>query len=40
VKYSFKGPGKKLLVCLGGGHASLNVEFSIDRQVPVREPGS
>jgi hypothetical protein len=39
VNYSFKGP-KKLLVCLASGHASLNVEFSIDQQVPVREPGS
>jgi pimeloyl-ACP methyl ester carboxylesterase len=39
VNYSFKGP-KKLLVCLANGRASLNVEFSIDQQVPVREPGS
>jgi pimeloyl-ACP methyl ester carboxylesterase len=38
VNYSFKGPGKKLLVCLAGARASLKVEFSIDRQVPVREP--
>jgi len=37
VNYSFKGP-KKLVVCLASGHASLKVEFSIDRQVPVREP--
>ena len=40
INYSFKGPSKKLMVCLANGHASLNVEFSIDRQVPVREPGS
>ncbi len=38
VNYGFKGPGKKLLVCLATAHASLKVEFSIDRQVPVREP--
>ena len=38
VNYGFRGPGKKLLVCLQTGHASLKVEFSIDRQVPVREP--
>jgi pimeloyl-ACP methyl ester carboxylesterase len=40
VNYSFKGPGKKLLVCMGTGRASLNVEFVIDREVPMREPGS
>ena len=40
VTYSFRGPGKKLLVCLATARASLKVEFSIDRQVPVREPGS
>ncbi|RRA47166.1 triacylglycerol lipase [Acidipila sp. EB88] len=38
VNYSFEGPGKKLLVCLAGAHASLQVEFLIDRQVPLREP--
>jgi pimeloyl-ACP methyl ester carboxylesterase len=38
VSYSFKGPGKKLLVCLGTARASLKVQFSIDRQVPLREP--
>jgi pimeloyl-ACP methyl ester carboxylesterase len=38
VRYGFKGPTKKLLVCLGTARASLKVEFSIDRQVPVREP--
>jgi pimeloyl-ACP methyl ester carboxylesterase len=40
VNYGFRGPGKKLVVCLTSGRASLKVEFSIDRQVPVREPGS
>jgi pimeloyl-ACP methyl ester carboxylesterase len=40
INYGFKGPGKKLLVCLGNAHASLKVEFSIDRQVPVREPAN
>jgi hypothetical protein len=38
VLYGFRGPGKKLLVCLGTAHASLKVEFSIDRLVPIREP--
>ena len=38
VLYGFRGPGKKLFVCLGTAHASLKVEFSIDRQVPIREP--
>lgn len=38
INYSFKGPGKKLLVCLGTARASLKVQFSIDRQVPLREP--
>jgi pimeloyl-ACP methyl ester carboxylesterase len=38
VSYGFKGPSKKLLVCLGTARASLKVEFSIDRQVPLREP--
>ncbi|MGA9668132.1 MAG: hypothetical protein WBQ94_02935 [Terracidiphilus sp.] len=38
VVYGFRGPGKKLLVCIGSAHASLKVEFSIDRQVPIREP--
>jgi pimeloyl-ACP methyl ester carboxylesterase len=37
VNYGFRGPGKKLLVCIGSGHATLKVEFSIDRQVPLRE---
>jgi len=38
IRYGFNGPTKKLLVCLGTAHASLKVQFSIDRQVPVREP--
>lgn len=38
VNFSFRGPGKKLLVCLGTAHASLKVQFSIDRQVPLHEP--
>jgi pimeloyl-ACP methyl ester carboxylesterase len=38
VDYGFAGPGKKLLLCLGTGHASLQVEFTIDQQVPLREP--
>jgi len=38
INYSFKGPSKKLLVCLGTARASLKVEFSIARQVPLREP--
>ncbi len=40
VNYGFRGPGKKLLLCTGSARAALKVEFSIDRQVPVREPGS
>jgi pimeloyl-ACP methyl ester carboxylesterase len=38
VNYGFSGPSKKVFVCLGAAHASLKVQFSIDRQVPVREP--
>jgi len=38
VQYGFSGPSKKLIVCLGTAHASLKVEFSIDQQVPMREP--
>jgi pimeloyl-ACP methyl ester carboxylesterase len=40
VQYGFRGPSRKVLVCLGSAHASLKVEFSIDRQVPVREPAN
>jgi hypothetical protein len=38
VQYSFRGPGKKLFVCLGTARASLRVQFYIDQQVPIREP--
>jgi pimeloyl-ACP methyl ester carboxylesterase len=38
VNYSFSGPGKKLFVCLGTARASLKVQFSINQQVPIREP--
>ncbi|MGI4757370.1 MAG: esterase/lipase family protein [Janthinobacterium lividum] len=38
VHYGFKGPGRKLLVCTGTAHASLKVQFSIDQQLPMREP--
>jgi len=40
VQYGFSGPSRKLLVCHGTARASLKVEFTIDRQVPVREPGT
>ncbi len=40
VRYGFKGPGKKLFVCLGTARASLKVEFLIRQMVPVREGGS
>ncbi|HEY0795338.1 MAG TPA: hypothetical protein VGD64_06115 [Acidisarcina sp.] len=38
VNYGFSGPSRKVFVCLGTGRASLKVEFTVDRQVPVREP--
>ena len=38
VNYGFRGPSKKLLVCLSTARASLKVEFTIDREVPIREP--
>jgi len=38
VEYGFRGPSKKLFACLGTARASLKVEFSIDRQIPIREP--
>jgi hypothetical protein len=38
VQYGFSGPSKKLFVCLRDARASLKVQFSIDRQVPIREP--
>ncbi len=40
VQYGFSGPSKKLFVCLGAARASLRVQFSISRQVPVREPSN
>jgi hypothetical protein len=38
VQYGFGGPSKKLFVCFGAARAALQVRFSIDRQVPIREP--
>ncbi len=38
VNYGFRGPSKKVFVCLSTARASLKVEFTIDRQVPIREP--
>ncbi len=38
VRYSFEGPAKKLLVCTGTARTSLKVDFTLDRQVPLREP--
>jgi pimeloyl-ACP methyl ester carboxylesterase len=38
IHYGFTGPGRKLLVCLGTARASLKVQFSIDQQLPIREP--
>jgi pimeloyl-ACP methyl ester carboxylesterase len=38
IDYGFSGPAKKLFLCHGTARASLKVQFSIDRQVPVREP--
>ena len=38
VQYGFRGPTRKLFVCLGAVHASLKVHFYIDQQVPLREP--
>ena len=40
INYGFRGPGRKLLVCTGSARASLKVQFSIDRQVPLREPAN
>jgi len=40
VQYGFSGPSRKFLVCHGTARASLQVEFSIDEQVPLREPGN
>jgi pimeloyl-ACP methyl ester carboxylesterase len=38
VNYGFSGPNRKLFVCHGTARASLKVQFSVDRQVPIREP--
>jgi len=38
VNYGFSGPAKKFFLCHGAARASLKVQFSIDRQVPLREP--
>ena len=38
INYGFSGPAKKLFLCRGTAHASLRVQFSVDRQVPVHEP--
>jgi pimeloyl-ACP methyl ester carboxylesterase len=38
IQYSFTGPRKKLVVCTGSARASLKVEFTIDQQIPLREP--
>jgi hypothetical protein len=38
VLYGFRGPSKKLFICLGSAHTSLMVEFKVDQQVPMREP--
>jgi len=38
INYGFSGPARKLFLCRSTARASLKVEFSIDRQVPVREP--
>ena len=40
VHYGFSGPSKKVFVCLGNARASLKVEFTIDQEVPMREPGN
>ncbi len=38
VHYGFSGPGKTLFVCHGTARASLQIQFSISQQVPMREP--
>jgi pimeloyl-ACP methyl ester carboxylesterase len=38
VQYGIRGRGRKLFLCLGTARASLKVEFTIGRQIPVREP--
>ena len=38
VLYGFSGPSRKLLICHGIARTSLQVEFSIEQQVSLREP--
>lgn len=38
VNYGFSGPTRKLFLCHGTAHASLKIQFSIQQQVPMREP--
>jgi hypothetical protein len=38
IHYGFSGPNKKLLVCVDTARAALKVHFSINQQVPIREP--
>lgn len=38
IQYSFTGPRRKLVVCVNTARASLKVDFSIDQQIPLREP--
>ena len=40
VRYSFKGPGRKLIVCTGTGRAAVEVQFTVHQQVPLREPAN
>jgi len=40
IQYGFTGPSKKLFVCLANARASLKVQFTIIREVPIREPGN
>ncbi len=38
IHYGFSGPSKKLFVCYGTARASVQVQFSIAQQLPLREP--
>lgn len=40
VRYGFKGPGRKLIVCTGTGRAAVEVQFTVHQQVPLREPAN
>ena len=40
VHYGFKGPSRKLIVCTGTGRAAVEVQFTVHRQVPLREPAN